>query len=268
MKCALIAVSDAGASLAARLEAALPDAKAFVFSPHAAPGQETFERVPVITEKLWSEYEGLVFLCASGIAVRAIAPLVHSKYKDPAVVVTADNGAFAISLLSGHEGGANGLASEIAALIGAVPVITTASEESPRQIPRNLIAGIGCRRGTTAETLQNMLNEVFSARRLSPLRLRNIATIDLKRDEKGLLEFAESIGVPLSFFSAEELNNAEGDFEGSDFVLETTGTDNVCERSAALSASGDGRIIVPKTAANGITIAIFEKNTKEAVWLN
>jgi cobalt-precorrin 5A hydrolase len=263
MKCALIAVSEAGAALAARLEAGLPDAKAFIFSSYAAQGQESFDRVPVITEKLWNEYEGLIFLCASGIAVRAIAPLVNSKYHDPAVVVTADNGAYVISLLSGHEGGANNLAVEVAARIGAVPVITTASEESPHPLPRNLIAGIGCRRGARQSALRNALEQVFFMHRLSMLRLRSIATIDLKRDETGLLELAGSLGAPIAFFSAGELNEVEGAFSASTFVQETTGTDNVCERAALLGAGGGGRFIVPKTVVDGITVAVFEK-TKPA----
>jgi cobalt-precorrin 5A hydrolase len=65
---------------------------------------------------------------STGIVVRIIAPLIRSKLEDPAVVVVDDRGNHAISLLSGHLGGANALAAEVAELIRAKPVITTATD--------------------------------------------------------------------------------------------------------------------------------------------
>lgn len=70
----------------------------------------------------------LIFIGATGIAVRAIAPLVESKFSDPAVLVVDDQGRFVISLLSGHIGGGNAMTNEIARAIGATPVVTTASD--------------------------------------------------------------------------------------------------------------------------------------------
>ncbi|MDR2551725.1 MAG: cobalamin biosynthesis protein [Treponema sp.] len=262
MKIAIIAVSGAGASLALSLAPALSargvSAAAYVYSPYKHEGQENFESLAELTLKLWSEAEGLIFLCASGIAVRMIAPLVRSKHEDPAVVVCAENGSYVFSLLSGHEGGANALARLVADCAGAIPVITTASEVSPPASPRNLVAGIGCKRGTSAETLQGAVVNAFTENRLSPLRLRLIASISIKHDEPGLSAAAESFGVPLVFYSSQELNAVSGCFRVSGFVKRITGVDNICERAAVL-ASGGGRLLAGKTAYGGVTVAVAEK---------
>ncbi|MDR3301161.1 MAG: cobalamin biosynthesis protein [Spirochaetaceae bacterium] len=266
-KIAIIAVSERGAKLAAPLSVLLPGAEAFVLEKYAGAGQTPFTDTGALAASLWKTHTGIIFLCASGIAVRAIAPLVSSKYSDPAVVVCGDIGAFSISLLSGHEGGANALAEQSSVCInsirlngaplGSVPVITTASEASPAVLPRNLFVGIGCKRGAASTAITDFVQKTFFDRNISPLRIRAICTIDIKRGEAGLEAAAEALGVPLLFFSAEELNAATGDFCPSEYVLKITGTDNVCERAAA--AGSDGRLIVPKTASDGITLAVFER---------
>ena len=83
-----------------------------------------------------------------------------------------------------------------------------------------------------------------------------VATIDLKQDEPGLRAFCAARDLPLLAFSAGELSAAEGEFTSSDFVKRVTGVDNVCERAAA--AAG-GRVVVPKLAKNGVTVAVAEK---------
>jgi precorrin-4 C11-methyltransferase len=269
LKLAVVAVSKAGAELASFLVPRLPGAKAFVYAPYALEGQEAgqkagqeagqkaFESVMTLTKELWNKTQSFLFICASGIAVRAIAPLVRSKHEDPAVAVCPDNGAFVISLLSGHEGGANALASEIAAILNAVPVITTASEMSPPVLPRNLCLGIGCKRGTPSGVLRSAVEECFAQNGLSPLRIRVIASINIKQDEPGLAAFAGEMGVTRAFYNSGELAALRGDFSGSAFVQKTTGVDNVCERAAVL-ASGNGRLLVKKTVFSGVTVAVAE----------
>lgn len=78
--------------------------------------------------KLFKQYDGLVFIMATGIVVRSLAPYIESKVSDPAVVVMDEGGQHAISLLSGHLGGGNALAMKVGQAVGASPVITTASD--------------------------------------------------------------------------------------------------------------------------------------------
>ena len=96
------------------------------------PERHSFQKVTG-TLREWAEewipkLDGIIFFSATGIAVRTIAPFVVSKKTDPAVVVIDEQGNYAISLLSGHLGGANELAKFAAESIGAVPVITTGTD--------------------------------------------------------------------------------------------------------------------------------------------
>lgn len=87
--------------------------------------------MPAVAER-FREFDGHIFIMAAGIVVRAIGPLLGHKHRDPAVVVVDDAGLFAISLVAGHVGGANRLARRTAELLGAVPVITTATDVNGR----------------------------------------------------------------------------------------------------------------------------------------
>ena len=77
---------------------------------------------------IFNKYRYIVFIMATGIVVRTIAPLIQSKFQDPAVIVTDEKGTNVISLLSGHMGGANEMALYISHLIESNPVITTATD--------------------------------------------------------------------------------------------------------------------------------------------
>lgn len=131
-KTALVAVSRRGSELALRLRSDLPEVNAFLperFSPAGDAGVHAWQGVVRgLMPRLFAEYRSLVLFGSVGMAVRLLAPLLTDKHTDPAVVVVDDAGRFAVSLLSGHLGGANDLARRVAGLLGATPVITTASD--------------------------------------------------------------------------------------------------------------------------------------------
>lgn len=79
-------------------------------------------------KEIWQKHDAILFIGATGIAIRYIAPYIVGKDKDPAVMVMDDQGRFTISLLSGHLGGANTLTKEISEALNTIPVITTASD--------------------------------------------------------------------------------------------------------------------------------------------
>jgi len=125
----VIAVTRRGAALARRLSVALPGVHVALPERFAAPGEQTYSGpVRAVVETHFARATALVLVMAAGIAVRLVGPLLVHKRSDPAVVVVDDGGQFAISLLSGHLGGANQLAVQVAALLDATAVITTASE--------------------------------------------------------------------------------------------------------------------------------------------
>lgn len=289
----------------------------------------------------FSQVDGLIFIGAAGIAVRGIAPFLADKMTDPAVVVADEKGRFAVSLLSGHMGGANDLAERIARISGGQAVITTATDvnqrfavdvfardrdlavtdrilakqisadvlegipvgfcsdfpvegqlpselsgdrtsknglwitcraqvENPgflRLVPRAVVLGIGCRKGTGKSAIRALAERVLLEAGLDGSSVYCLASIDLKKEEPGLVEFAGEMGVELHTYSAEELNRVPGIYTDSKFVAETTGVGNVCERAAVLTARRRGQadescLILKKRSSDGVTVAASILNWK------
>ena len=129
-----------------------------------------------------------------------------------------------------------------------------------RLIPRILCVGVGCKRGTSAEAIAGAVDRALELGGLDPRAVRAVATIDVKRDEPGLVAWCAARGLPLRCHTAAELGALEGDFASSDFVLKTVGVDNVCERAAVLSAGAGAEIVVRKQAANGVTVAVARQD--------
>lgn len=119
---AVFPITERGFSLAKRLLETRPSAVVYTPASLRRGGLGRFVKAA------FDEHSSILFIGACGIAVRSIAPYIKSKDKDPAVVVMDEGAGFVISLLSGHLGGANRLAGELAAIFGATAVVTTATD--------------------------------------------------------------------------------------------------------------------------------------------
>ena len=287
------------------------------------------------TGKMFAEKRAMIFVSATGIAVRAIAPWIRDKMTDPPVVTVDEGAQFVIPLLSGHVGGANELARHIADWLEAVPVITTATDvngkfavdlfasashmtitdrkeaknisaavlegkqigvfsdlpikklpdgfvmdrwceenicitvKDPsfpekkasylRLVPRAVVLGVGCRRGTDPEFMKEKVFALLKEHGIDPAAVKAIASVDVKQDEPAVLDLkqlfdGECLHQPCEqrFYTPEQLNQVPGDFKESAFVKKQIGVGNVCERSAC--AAG-GKLLVEKQAGDGITLA-------------
>lgn len=329
----IVAFSSKGCELALKISEGL-DIENRVFSKTSGNSEGTVRIDASLSEwagESFKRAKGIIFVGATGIAVRAIAPYIKSKTEDPAVICVDELGNYSISLLSGHLGGANNLAYKVSKVIGAKPVISTATdlnekfsvdsfaksqnmaigdmalakevsasvledkdvgfksdypyegnlpnglvesdevlgihvtsseqsifEKTLRLIPRNHVLGIGCKRNTPKKVIFDAVRKVLKDNDISLEGVKLIASIDLKKDEAGLLEFSKEIGVPSVFFTPYELNTLEGEFSLSEFVLNVTGVDCVSERSAII-ASDNGKMIVKKTGLNGVTVAVVRE---------
>lgn len=152
MKISVIGFSRRGCALSEKicrgLQANAYEVRGYAKTKYAVPGDfaaPVEEAVVKWTKERFRDSDALVFVGACGIAVRSIAPYVESKKTDPAVIVVDEHGRFAISLLSGHLGGANELAEKIAALINAQPVVTTATDLNERFAVDVFAKKNGCR---------------------------------------------------------------------------------------------------------------------------
>ncbi|MER6429925.1 MULTISPECIES: precorrin-3B C(17)-methyltransferase [unclassified Streptomyces] len=292
----LISATSAGAAARDRLAAAWPDRTRVYEGPVGESVRAAF-----------AECEQLVCFLATGAVVRLLAPLLGDKTADPGVVCVDEGGRFAVSLVGGHGGGANELAREVGGLLGAEPVVTTATdavglaaldtlglpyegavaavsralldgepvalaaevawplpplpfsaegaytvrltdravEPAEREVllrPPSLVVGVGASRGAPAEEVLGLIGEALREAGLSAGSVAELATVDAKAEEPGLVAAAGRLGVPLVTYSAEELAAVEVP-NPSDAPLAAVGTPSVAE-AAALAAGGE--LLVPK----------------------
>ncbi len=255
MKVALITLSQQGAALAEALAMAMPHCSCYVHqSVDALPTATRFERIVTLTSEAFGCYEGIVFIMPCGVATRAIAPLISHKLTDPAIVVVDIAGRWAIPLLSGHEGGANALAADVANILGAEPIITTTTEAI-----KTIVAGVGCRRGTSVEQITAALESAVARADLALSDIRLLASADIKRDEAGLLEAANRLAIPIRFIASDEIRHSTREFTRSDFVQDKVNLPAVAE-PAALLAGTRTRLLLPKQISENVTVALAREN--------
>jgi len=349
MNLAIIAITRNGARLGARLKAEAVEADLFIPEKFAAEAGGTTlpfaGELRALIHAQWHRYQGFVFIMAAGIVVRLIAPLLEAKDRDPAVVVVDETGRFSVSLLSGHLGGANELARDVAGLLGGEAVITTATDvndlpsfdllaqeqgwgiddltrvktlnsllleeeeiavvdpsgrirasfagrgrlsfhdtflgalqsgargylfvtnrrlpapvDTPSLLvlrPRNLVLGIGCNAGTDADEIEAVVAGELQRLFLSLRSVGCVASAAAKRQERGLVEFAERHTIPLRFFASEELNAVPVPSPPSAHALQAIGARGVAE-PAALLAAGGGRLLLKKVKSGNVTLAVAE----------
>jgi cobalamin biosynthesis protein CbiG len=212
-------------------------------------GKKKAQSTRELIGQLFRDYTGIVFFCAVGIAVRLCAPFITSKHRDPAVVVVDNGCRHVISLLSGHEGGANNLAYHIAGLIGAEPVITTATEAG-----KSYTLGIGAIAGIQKDCVIKTVTEILEEVEIPCHEVRIAATIPRKYNEPGIRQAMDALGVGL--IRIEEVRIAAlGPAFRETAAARYLDIPAVAEPCALLAAR-DGKILVPVRKLNGITIAI------------
>lgn len=255
MKTALITLSPEGTMLINRLARELTDTHIYLHEKIVAfPGAQSFGSIMELTAEIFPRYGGLLYVAPCGVVVRAIAAHVKSKHEDPAVVVVDAGGRYAISLLGGHEGGANELAVKAANIIGGEPVITTTTE-----VLKPLIVGVGCRRGMAADKIITAIKEALAGAEAQLGQVRFLATADVKAGEEGLILAAKELGLPLRFIGSGEIRASFREFTPSPLAAEKINLPAVAEPAALLTGRRT-RLILPRRTYNGITVAIARES--------
>lgn len=224
------------------------------------PGGEHLHRPARFGTTVQSRFRSgqrLILICAVGIAVRTLAPVLKDKHRDPAVLVLDEAGRFVVPLLSGHEGGANAWGQELAERLDATCVVTGVRAYTAPV----LVAGLGCVRGCAQVTLGALLDEALRSAARSETPLSAIASIDLKRNEPGLLDLGAARGIPCAFYSAAELLRYDDRLSArSEVVYRETGCYGVAEAAALAHAerlaNGPAELLLPKRKTAGATVAL------------
>lgn len=251
MRIAIITINEDGQHLAKRLKASFPGAK--IFNGRLS-GMNRKAALKYLVKGIFNEYDGLIFIAALGITVRLINDLIRSKLSDPAVVSVDTAGRFSISVVSGHEGGANNLAYRVASVIAATPIITTGSESR-----KKITMGIGCRKGISQSQVQTAVHTVLASTNISLDTVRCAASVDIKKNENGLISACEVLKLPIIFFSLKQIRIVQGICLPSDAARHHLGINGVCE-PCALLAGHNSTLIVPKQIVKGVTIACAKEN--------
>lgn len=217
----IIALTEAGQALGKRLQLLLADSQL-----HFKPKPFT-----VTVQGFFRDGDALLFICATGIVMRTLAPVMESKLQDPPVLVLDELGRFVIPLLSGHEGGANQWGSEVAEALSAQLVMTTANA----YLNPVYTLGMGCERNCPLEYLENLMLEALESVGLAPEQISGLYSIDVKADETHLIALATKYQWPFVTYTADALKAVEPLLSTrSEYVFKTVGVYGVAESAALL----------------------------------
>ncbi|MGH1540638.1 MAG: cobalamin biosynthesis protein [Arenicella sp.] len=219
----IVALTAAGKRLAEHLQQQFPNSEIW-FKPQPFTQQ---------IQTAFKAGHGLIFICSTGIVMRTLAPVLKTKYEDPPVLVLDETGHFVVPMLSGHEGGANDLAAQVAKCLEAQLVLTTAK---PYLQPVYTV-GMGCERNCPEQQLKNLLESSLKQAGLFIEQINSINSIDIKADERGLIQLAATCKKPFQTFDKEQLSRVEHLLSvKSEYVYKTVGVYGVAEAAALVAA--------------------------------
>ena len=173
-----------------------------------------------------------------------------------------------MSIEAGHEiiGGESGIRFVPYPPMGVVDVVVTSKDDmfdtSLMLKPREYVIGIGCKKGKKANEIDDFILKAIKKKGISIMQIFALSSISQKRDEQGIVEWCRKEGIPFFTYTAEDLREVNGTFTKSMFVKNQVGVDNVCERAAVKACGEDGKLILPKVAENGMTIAVAKREWK------
>ena len=347
-KIAILSITNNGRELALRIKEIMKNVDVFFIKKDT---DYKSDEVTVVNKglkefipQIFDKYEYLVFIMATGIVVRTIAPLVMSKFSDPAILVMDEKGNNIISLLSGHMGGANEMTLYMSDLLNSHPVITTATDVNKKSsldmiakklnghiddfrdnvlkinsmlvnneevhlyidgnykinhqgftlydektdldkvrnlvivtnkkdinkilnknienlnekiikvTPKDIVIGVGCKKNTNSDHMKNSLIKFLAEYNIDINAVKEIGSIEIKKDEKAIIDLAKFLDVKFKTFSVEEISKVDYLYEKSDWVKKNVGVYSVSDPVAHLLS--EGRVIINKQKYDGITFSI------------
>ena len=347
-KIAILSITNGGREKALEIKNHLKNTDAFFIKKDTDYKNEQIivvnKSLKEFVSEIFDKYDYLIFIMATGIVVRTIAPLVVSKFSDPAILVMDEKGHNIISLLSGHMGGANEMTLYISNLINSNPVITTATDVNKKSsldmiakslnahidnfrdnvlkvnsmivnneevhiyidgnykinhqgftlyddktdldkvkslvvvtnkkdinkmlnkdienlnekiikvIPKDIVIGIGCKKNTDSDHMKNSLLKFLDEYNIDINGIKEIGSIEIKKEEKAIIDLAKFLGVDFKTFSVDEISKVDYLYEKSQWVKKNVGVYSVSDPVAHLLS--EGRVIINKQKYDGITFSI------------
>ena len=342
-KIAILSITQNGKSLGLNIKNNIKNADLYFIKRDIVENETNVihinKRLKDFVPEIFNQYDYIIFIMATGIVIRTIAPLVVSKFSDPAILVIDEKGKNIISLLSGHMGGANEMTLYISDLINSNPVITTATDVNEKSsldmiakklnahidnfrdnvlkinsmivnnekvglfvdgnylvdtrgfvldeknnlkdidnivvisnkvsidtnldfsnkniikvVPKDVVIGIGCRKDTDSEYMKESLVDFLEQQNIDINAIKEIGSIDVKKDEKAILNLSKYLKVPFKIFTKEEISQVDYLYDKSEWVKKSVGVYSVAEPVAHLLSNGN--LLVKKHKYKGITFSI------------